>query len=43
MIENILIAIVALPIGLGLMVAGFFGLWLIGTALYYVVCYGRLP
>lgn len=43
MIENILIALVALPIGLGLLVAGLFGLWIIGTAIYYLVCYGRLP
>jgi hypothetical protein len=43
MLENIMLAIVAVPVGIGLLVAGLFGLWLIGTAIYYLVCYGRLP
>lgn len=42
-IEAILSFIVIVPVALGAFAAGLFVLWLIGTALYYLICYGRLP
>lgn len=41
--EKIALGLAMVPIGLGLMVAAFFGVWIIGTAIYYLLAYGRLP
>lgn len=42
-IEDIVLAILAVPVLIGLFIAGFFGIWMLGTALVYLICYGRLP
>lgn len=40
---EIIAALLSIPILIGAMAAGCFVLWIIGTAIYYLVCYGRLP